>query len=93
MTQEFERIHVNAAKSAAGFFVQLEPMGGILYHDKDGETRVEFEWLGKPPRILIYLQSLEGIQASRRQEIITNVTRALEFLGPRVELWGPEGPI
>jgi hypothetical protein len=90
MTMEFKMLSPNSAASAKGFKVVLHPAGGMDYSDASGSVRVDSELLVKPSLgIVLYQKSrdLKGMTSSRADEIITNITRALEYLGNRVEKW------
>jgi hypothetical protein len=91
MSEEFTKIGVNKAVNSKGFSVQIKPMGGILYCDADGDTSIDSEWLVKPPRILLYKMNFE-MEQSRVENMFSNVVKALEFLGHKVEIWStPSG--
>ena len=86
MNEEFKKQGVNIAISSKGFTVQVKPMGGVLYIDGEGETRIDSEWLVKPPRILLYKAGFKMDQ-SYVENMFSNVARALEYLGHKVEIW------
>ena len=89
MSEEFQRTEPNTVESARGFVVQWIPHGGIIYRDAFGEKRVDSELLVQPPGILVYEESrsLQGMDNARRDELLSNVKRALEYMGHRVEFW------
>jgi hypothetical protein len=71
-----------------GFTVALDLVGGVVYSDATGATNVDSELLHTPPNgIALYTQSvgLKDMPASRAEEIVSNITGALEYLGYRVE--------
>jgi hypothetical protein len=86
---EFQKVVSNSAKSDKGFTVTWRPSGGVDYSDADGTVRVDSELLVKPSRILVYPRSggLKTMTEGRAEEVLTNVIRALEFLGHQVERW------
>ena len=89
MNEEFKKIGSNSAKSDMGFNVTWRPAGGVDYSDQAGTVRVDSELLVKPLRILVYPRSggLKAMTEDRAEEVLTNVIRALEFLGHQVERW------
>jgi hypothetical protein len=89
MNKEFEKIGSNSAKSDSGFTVTWRPSGGVDYSDQASTVRVDSELLVKPSRILVYPGSggLKAMTEDRAEEVLTNVIRALEFLGHQVERW------
>jgi hypothetical protein len=86
---EFQRISPNSLMSSEGFTVTWLPAGGVDYSDATGTVRVDSESLLKPSRILVYPHSdgLKALAEHRAEEILTNVVRALEYLGHEVERW------
>jgi hypothetical protein len=89
MNEEFKKIGSNGAKSDRGFTVTWRPAGGVDYSGQAGTVRVDSELLVKPLRILVYPRSggLKAMTEDRAEEVLTNVIRALEFLGHQVERW------
>jgi hypothetical protein len=94
MNEEFRNTAPNTVESKCGFTVQWIPVGGILYRDSRGEWRIDSEILVKPPRILVYEQSrgLQSLDSNRRDELLSNVRRALEHMGHSVEFWNEGRP-
>jgi hypothetical protein len=94
---EFQKTGANTVTSSKGFTVQVKPMGGILYHESDSEIEIDSEWLVKPPGIILYKGSpgnkgFNKMEQSHIDNIFSNVKRALEYLGHRVEIWSsPSG--
>lgn len=88
MNEEFTKHGVNKAISLKGFTVMVKPMGGVLYVDNKRETQIDSEWLVKPPRILLYKAGFKMDQPYV-ENMFSNVVRALEYLGHRVEVWSP----
>lgn len=89
MTTEFQSLSPNSARSVKDFTVAWRPAGGVDYSDANGTVRVDSELLVKPTLgILLYPQSgdLRGMTKTRGDEIVTNIRRALEYLGHRVEI-------
>jgi hypothetical protein len=72
-----------------GFTLAFDIMGGVEYSDAIGTTNVDSETLNTPPPYLIALYTksvgLKDMPASRAEEILSNITRALEYLGYRVQ--------
>lgn len=89
MIEEFRKTAPNTVESNCGFAVQWIPHGGILYRDPDGEWRIDSEQLVNPPGILLYEESasLRNMERRRRESLLSNVRRALEHMGHRVEFW------
>jgi hypothetical protein len=92
MAEEFRKTAANTVVSSNGFTVQWIPHGGICYEDASGELRIDSELLVKPHRVLLYPQSasLRDMSKSRQKELLTNVRKALEYMGHQVELWDVE---
>jgi hypothetical protein len=86
---EFQKVVSNSAKSDKGFTVTWRPSGGVDYSDANGRVRMDSELLLKPSRILVYPRSggLKTMTDHRGEEVLSNVIRALEFLGHQVERW------
>lgn len=86
---EFQKVGPNRALSTKGFSVVLHPAGGVEYSDASGQVHVDSELVVKPLGVLLYPQSgdLKGMPATRAEEVLRNITRALEYLGHRVETW------
>jgi hypothetical protein len=86
---EFQKVVSNSAKSDKGFTVTWRPSGGVDYSDANGTVRMDSELLLKPSRILVYPRSggLKTMTDHRAEEVLSNVIRALEFLGHQVERW------
>ena len=92
MSEKFKRVGVNIAVSSKGFTVQVKPMGGVLYRKADNEIEIDSEWLVKPPRILLYKAGFDQLEPSRVDSMFSDVARALEYLGHKVEIWSsPSG--
>jgi hypothetical protein len=89
-----ERLEVTgpySVSSTEGFVVEVQS-GGVLYRDASGEASIEFEYLGKPPGMLLYKPTQENKRAkdmdqARIDSIMSRVVRALQHLGWYVELW------
>jgi hypothetical protein len=71
-----------------GFTVQWIPHGGIVYEDISGHLRIDSELLVKPHRLLVYRNSgsLRGASSERQEQVLSDVGRALEFMGHQVEI-------
>ncbi len=89
MNEKFHKPGPNRVSSVEGFTVALDIMGGVEYSDATGTTNVDSEVLNTPPlySIALYTESLglKDMPASRAEEILSNITGALEYLGYRVE--------
>jgi hypothetical protein len=85
VSEEFQKLGPNSVNSVKGFTVVLDLLGGVKYSDATGTTNVDSELLIIPPKygIALYTQSvgLENMPTSRAEEILSNITRALEYLG------------
>jgi hypothetical protein len=88
MRGEFSKIGPNQASSTMGFKVIFHPAGGVDYIDAAGIMRIDTELYVKPLRIAIYHESrsLKKLDGSRANEILTNIVRALGFLGHPTEI-------
>jgi hypothetical protein len=86
---EFQTTRPNTAKSDKGFTVTWVPSGGVDYSDAGGTVSVDSELLQQPFRILVYPRSggLKTLSEENAEEILTNIVRALEYLGHQVERW------
>jgi hypothetical protein len=99
MSEEFEKTGPNIVTSSKGFTVEVSVAGGVLYRDANGENYISSEWLLKPPGVGIILykgspgnKGFDKMEQSRIDSIFSNVARALEYLGYRVEIWSsPSG--
>ena len=87
MKDELIKTSTNTVTSSKGFTVQVKPMGGVLYRESNSEIKIDSEWLVKPPRIILYKKGFDNMEKSRLDSIFSNVERALEYLGHRVEIW------
>lgn len=89
MTSEFTLIATNTVRSNRGFAVTFHPIGGVDYSDDCGvAVRVDTELFVGPFRYAVYAQSkdLRSMPRSRSDELLSNVIRALDFLGHRAEI-------
>lgn len=97
MDDEFTKTSANTVTSSKGFTVQVTIAHGVWYRDADSEKHISSEWLAKPPGIILYKGSrgntgFDKMEQSRIDGIFSNVARALEYLGHRVEIWSsPSG--
>jgi len=66
----------------------FHPAGGLDYVKAGDVMRVDTELFVKPLRIAIYRESrsLKALDGSRADEIITDVVRAMAFLGHATEV-------
>jgi hypothetical protein len=86
MTEEFQNIGVNAVESTSGFTVEIHFTKGVIYADPQGQAVVPYEWLVNPFRILLY-HPKGSLPPERVSAVLSNATKALEFMGHRIELW------
>ena len=88
LDQEFSKIAPDHASSAKGFAVIFYPAGGLDYLDSHGVIRVDTELYVKPYRWAIYRESrgLKERVGSQTDEILTNIVRAMAFLGRATQL-------
>ncbi len=91
MTSEFLTVKPGTVRSAKGFTVG-GTYGALLYEDPSGELRISTELLVKPYRLLVYRNSpgLRDATRVRQDEVLSNVKRALEYMGHTVEIEAPE---
>jgi len=85
MDGEFNRTGVNAVSSSQGFTVEAR-FAEICYDDAVGHVAIYAEWGGSPTEVLLSKRSLDRMATSRADTVLSNVTRALEYLGHRVEV-------
>jgi hypothetical protein len=88
MEGEFSKVGPNRAISTVGFTVIFHPAGGVDYVDGTGVMRVDTELYVNPLRIAIYRESrsLKTRDGSQANEILTNIVRAMAFLGHPTEI-------
>jgi hypothetical protein len=86
MSDEFQKIGRYAVTSINGFKVEVNYARGVKYVDDEGEIQFESELLVKPYRIHLY-QPREPAAMERFKRILPNLTRALDYLEVRFELW------
>lgn len=88
LDQEFSRIGPNHASSTKGFTIIFHPAGRLDYVRAGDITRIDTELYVKPLRIAIYRESksLKELDGSRANAIITDVVRAMAFLGHATEV-------
>gem|GEM_PF-4616912 len=99
MSEEFRKSGANRVTSSNGFAAEAKLTGGVEYRDDRGEALIRSEWLVEPPNFGIVLykndpgnKGFDKIDESRVDTIFSNVTRALEYLGHRVQVWSsPSG--
>ena len=85
MDEEFKRAGVNTVTSANGFTVEAR-FAEVSYDDVAGHVEIYAEWGGDPTEVILYKRSLNGMATSRVDTVLSNVTRALKYLGHRVEI-------
>jgi hypothetical protein len=84
MDDEFKRARVNAVTSSNGFTVEAR-FAEVSYDDAAGHVEIYAEWGGTPTEVILYKRSLNGMTTSRVDTVLSNVTRALRYLGHGVE--------
>lgn len=91
MISEFTKIGPNRVSSTRGFSVTFHPAGGVDYSDGRGTIRIDTELHVKPLCLHLYRQSrsLRTLPDSRVDEILTDVLRALEYLGHPTKISQP----
>jgi hypothetical protein len=85
VSDEFKRTGVNAVTSSTGFTVEAR-FAEIIYDDEGGHVEIYAEWGGAPTEVILYKHGLKDLAVSRVDTILSNVTRALKYLGHRVEV-------
>jgi hypothetical protein len=85
MDDEFKRVGVNAVTSSNGFTVEAR-FAEVSYDDAVGHLEIYAEWGGTPTEVILYKRSLNGMTTSRVDTVLSNVTRALRYLGHGVEV-------
>ena len=85
MDDEFKRTGVNTAVSSGGFTVETR-FAEVVYDDAAGHVEIYAEWGGTPTEVILYKRSLKGMSTSRVDTVLSNVTRALKYLGHGVEV-------
>ena len=85
MHDEFNRTGLNSATSSNGFTVEAR-FAEIVYDDAAGHVEIYAEWGGSPTEVLLSKRSLDRMETSRANTVLSNITRALEYLGHRVEV-------
>jgi hypothetical protein len=98
MNEEFRRTAPNTATSTGGFTVRWNPNGSVTYQDPSGEWELQSELLTQLLGILVYEKTggLASMNVARRNELLSDLKRALEYMGHRVEFWNdglPETPL
>ena len=91
MNSEFEKLGPDIARSAKGFTVAFRPQWGVEYSDTEGKKiRVDSEMLVKPFRHGLYAKSkdLRSMTSPEADEILSNIQRAMQFLGRATEVIG-----
>lgn len=96
---EFKKTGANTVTSSNGFTVKAKLTGGVVYRDTQGETYISSEWLVESPDLGIILykgdpgnKGFDGMEPTRIDSIFSDVARALEYLGYRVQIWlSPSG--
>jgi hypothetical protein len=89
MRNEFKTTGINTAISTNGFTVQAM-FARISYDDAAGKIEIYAEWLGSPTGVVLYKRSLDGMSTSRIDIVLSNVTRALKYMGHQVEICADE---
>jgi hypothetical protein len=82
---EFTHTGLNTVSSLDGFTVEAR-FAEVMYHDVIGSVEIYAEWGGTPTEVFLYKRSLKGVASARIEEVLSNVTRALSYLGHRVQI-------
>src|SRR3984885_11512387 len=85
MDNEFQKTGMNTVVSSGGFTVEAQ-FAEVAYDDATGHVEIYAEWGGTPTKVILYKRSLKGMPTSRVAEVLSNVTRALQYLGHGVEV-------
>lgn len=85
VSDEFKRTGANSVTSSAGFAVEAR-FAEVSYDDGSGHVEIYAEWGGAPTEVILYRKSLKDMVVSRVDTVLSNVTRALKYLGHRVEI-------
>jgi hypothetical protein len=83
LPDEFKKLRPNTVSSCNEFTVEAK-LAEVLYDDAMGHVSIKAEQVGSPTRIVLYLGSLPA--DSRTTTVVSNLRRALEFLGFRIEI-------
>lgn len=91
MTDEFQTVKPGTVTSTKGFTVG-GTYGALIYEDASGRMRIGTELLVNPYRLLVYRDSpgLRDATRARQDEVLSNMKRALEYMGHSVEIEPPE---
>jgi len=91
MTGEFQTVEAGIVVSTKGFAVGGK-YGALIYEDACGRLRIGTELFLRPSRLFVYRSSpdLRGATLARQDEVLSNVKRALEYMGHKVEIEPPE---
>jgi hypothetical protein len=87
MPEEFSTPRTNLAVSTNGYSVKVDPNGGVIYVDSEGEISIDTEWFSRPAlHIAVYRESpsnkgLEGKNSVRVNLIFDRIFKALRYLG------------
>jgi hypothetical protein len=83
LPDEFKKLGPNTVSSCNEFTVEAK-VAEVLYDDAVGHVSIKAEQVGSPPRIVLYLGFLPA--DSRTTTVVSNLRRALTFLGFRIEI-------
>jgi hypothetical protein len=89
MASEFQTVKPGTVISTRGFTVG-GTYGALEYEDPSGRLHIGTELLVRPPRLLVYRSGLRETTRARQEEVLSNVKRALEYMGHQVEIEPPE---
>jgi hypothetical protein len=84
MSDEFTRTGPNVITRTNGFTVETR-FAEVRYVDPVGSLKIYAEWGGNPTEAILDRRSLEALAATRANVVRSNVTRALAYLGHRVD--------
>jgi hypothetical protein len=91
VTSEFQTVKPGTVRSTRGFTVG-GIYGALVYEDPSGRLRIGTELYVKPNRLVVYRDGpdLKNATRARQDEVLSNVKRALEYMGHTVEIQAPE---
>jgi len=72
--------------SVNGFTIRRDIGGRVIYRDGGQEIRINSEFLASPHGIILYGKKSQRLSDLQQRGILSNVVRALEYMGYPVEL-------
>jgi hypothetical protein len=83
LPDDSKKLGPNMVSSCNEFKVEVK-LAEVLYDDALGHVSIKAEQIGSPPRIVLYLGPLSA--DSRTSIVVSNLRRALTYLGFRIEI-------